>query len=263
MSVEIGCVGIDKTLTSLGVDEDVSVGVVDVIGQRFSGIPIELRWLLLGHDLDGDSEELPERVKIRRRARQQRPVGAELLGVGPEPGRRVAHGIDRDFHEDHLLAQPRRPDLALQRDERAGDERALVLAEREEVGEHDVLPPVGGERCCSPVGADQWNGGNRTVDDDTLAGRWGCGNSTSTRRKRETCAEQDSRTSQHPPATEHSGHRTTTTRRGTKRLPGGTHAVRSLTPDGLPTMQRPTSSTRRGMPTSRWHNRSRSSRTAS
>ena len=90
-----------KRSLSGAVDEDVAVGVVDVVGERLAGPPVEVWRLLLGHYLVADAEGLPEGGDLRRRAGPQVPVGAELLLVGGQAGHGVAAGVDGGLDEDH------------------------------------------------------------------------------------------------------------------------------------------------------------------
>ena len=138
--------GVDEALAPGGVDEDVAVGVVDVVGQRLARVPVGLGRLLLGHDLVLDAERLPERGDVGRRAGPEVPVGAELLLVGGQAGHGVAARVDRGLDEDDAVRQPGGAQVALQRDEGAGDERALVLAQGEEGRQDDDLAAQRGQR---------------------------------------------------------------------------------------------------------------------
>ena len=69
------------------------------------------------------------------------PVGSELLLVGGQAGHRVAARVDGGLDEDDAVRQPGGAQVALQRDEGAGDERALVLAQGQEGREDDDLAP--------------------------------------------------------------------------------------------------------------------------
>jgi hypothetical protein len=131
-----------EALMSRGTDQEIAVGVVDVIGERLSRVPVDLGGLRLGDDLHGDAKEFPEGIEVGLGPRRQDPVGAVLLGVRGQPGRRVPAGIHRDLHEHHPVVQPRRLDVALQGNERSRDEGAFVLAQRQERSHHDVLAAV-------------------------------------------------------------------------------------------------------------------------
>ena len=126
-----------------------------------------------------------KRVEVGRRPGQQDPVGAELLGVGGEPGGRVPAGIDGDLHEHHLACRdPAASHVALEGDERAGDEWTLVLAQGEEVGHHDVLAAVGGERGRGARATRSAGySGIGTVLHDALAGRRRAADRRSSRRR--------------------------------------------------------------------------------
>ena len=106
--------------------------------------------LFLGDDLVLDAERLPERGDVGRRAGPEVPVGPELLLVGGQAGHGVAARVDRGLDEDDAVGQPGGAQVALQGDEGAGHERALVLAQGEEGGEdHDLAPSAARETALS------------------------------------------------------------------------------------------------------------------
>ena len=89
-----------------GVNEEVAVGVVDVVGQRRPGVPVDLGRLLLGDNLHRDPEELPEHIQVGRGAGSQDPVGAELLGVSGEASGCVTPGSTVISMNTNLLPRP-------------------------------------------------------------------------------------------------------------------------------------------------------------
>ena len=67
-AAQVGRVGVDEALAAGGVDEDVPVGVVDVVGERLAGAPVVVGRLLLGDDLVAHAEGLPEGREVGRGA---------------------------------------------------------------------------------------------------------------------------------------------------------------------------------------------------
>ena len=58
-----------------------------------------------------------------------------------QTGGRVSSRIDRDLHENHLVPEPGGFDVALECDEGARHQRALVLAQGQERRQNDHLAP--------------------------------------------------------------------------------------------------------------------------
>ena len=142
-----GAVGVDEALAPGGVDEDVPVGVLDVVGERLArstsrssgGCSSGTFWY-------STPKGFQNAAICGRRARPEVPVRPELLLVGGQAGHGVAAGVDGRLDEDDALGQPGGAQVALQGDERAGHERALVLAQRQEGREHDHLAAQRGQR---------------------------------------------------------------------------------------------------------------------
>lgn len=72
-------------------------------------------------------------------AGEQGPIGAELGLVGAQAGGAVALGVDRRLDEGDMAAQPGVLDRRLEHLEDPRGERAVFLAEGEELGEDHVL----------------------------------------------------------------------------------------------------------------------------
>ena len=107
--MEIGRIGVHKALTPLSVDKNVTVGVIHVVGQGLSGVPIEFRRLFLGDDLDGDTEEFPVGRGDSPGCRSEEASRHQIRGVGPKPGRRVAGGSTVISMNTTLLPRPAAP----------------------------------------------------------------------------------------------------------------------------------------------------------
>ena len=158
--------------------------MIHVVGQGLACPPVRFGRLLLGHDLVGDAEGLPEGGDGAGRSRPEVPVGAELLLVGGQTGDRVTARVDGGLDEHDTVGQAGSAQVALQRDEGAGDERALVLAERQEGRQDDDLAAQAGERHGMPLLIDQRHRlRRRPIEDQSLVRRWRAGRGRSRRRR--------------------------------------------------------------------------------